>query len=286
MKEVFPNYYEKFKCIADKCRHNCCIGCEIDIDEDTMEMYNSLDGEFAEKIRANIDGEIPHFILSDGERCPFLNNSGLCDIICELGDGAICDICYLHPRFSNFYDDFTETGLGLCCEEAVRIILTENERFFIDVPNSAKNQEFFKERKEVFDILQNRNVTMHERLNSVCQKYGYEFKFSNEELYDFCMSLERLDESWENELKKLKNADVSEVFKREDLQIFFEQLACYFTFRHFQSGVGFVILSCWVIGAIISSCDNFVKMLDVVRMYSSEIEYCEENTQKVKAFLK
>ena len=176
--------------------------------------------------------------------------------------------------------------MGLCCEEAVRIILTENERFFIDVPNSAKNQEFFKERKEVFDILQNRNVTMYERLNSVCQKYGFEFKFNNEELYDFYMSLERLDESWETELKKLKSANGVEIFKREDLQIFFEQLACYFTFRHFQSGVGFAILSCWVIGAIISSCDNFVKMLDVVRMYSSEIEYCEENTQKVKAFLK
>ena len=43
MKEVFPNYYKKFKCIKDKCKHNCCIGWEIDIDEDTMDLYNSLD---------------------------------------------------------------------------------------------------------------------------------------------------------------------------------------------------------------------------------------------------
>jgi len=285
MKEVFPNYYKKFKCIADKCRHNCCIGWEIDIDEDTMELYNSRDGELAEKIRANIEGETPHFVLGDGERCPFLNKSGLCDIICELGEDAICDICYLHPRFSNFYEDFTETGLGLCCEEAVRIILTENEKFYIDVPESAKNSEFFKERKEVFDILQNRNLTMYERLNSVCQKYGYEFKFNNKKLYDFYMTLERLDESWETELKKLKNVNGAEVFKRENLQIFFEQLACYFIFRHFRSGVEFAILSCWVIGAIISSCESFDEMLDIVRMYSSEIEYCEENTQKVAIFL-
>ena len=285
MKEVFPNYYDKFNCIADKCKHNCCIGWEIDIDEDTMDLYNSLDGEFAEKIRANIDGETPHFVLGDGERCPFLNKNGLCDIICELGDGAICDICYLHPRFKNFYEDFTETGLGLCCEEVTRVILTENERFSIDVPESAKNDEFFKERKEVFDILQNRNLTMYERLNKLCQKYGFEFKFNNEELYDFYMSLERLDKSWENELKKLENANGVEIFERENLQIFFEQLACYFIFRHFQSGVGFAILSCWILGAICSDCDNLDKMLDVVRMYSSEIEYCEENTQKVKMFL-
>lgn len=285
MKEVFPNYYDKFNCIADKCKHNCCIGWEIDIDEDTMDLYNSLDGEFAEKIRQNIDGEIPHFVLGEGERCPFLNKNGLCDIICELGDGAICDICYLHPRFKNFYEDFTETGLGLCCEEVTRVILTENERFSIDVPESAKNDEFFKEREEVFDILQNRNLTMYERLNKLCQKYGFEFKFNNEELYDFYMSLERLDKSWENELKKLENANGVEIFERENLQIFFEQLACYFIFRHFQSGVGFAILSCWILGAICSDCDNLDKMLDVVRMYSSEIEYCEENTQKVKMFL-
>ena len=131
MKEVFPNYYKKFKCIADKCHHSCCIGWEIDIDEDTMDLYNSLQGELADRIRQNISGEVPHFVLCDGERCPFLNENGLCDIISELGDGALCDICYLHPRFSNFYEDFTETGLGLCCEEASRIVLTENERFFI-----------------------------------------------------------------------------------------------------------------------------------------------------------
>ena len=127
MKEIFPNYYKKFKCIADKCKHSCCIGWEIDIDEDTMDLYNSLDSEFAKKIRSNIEGDQPHFILKENARCPFLNDNGLCDIILELGDGAISDICYLHPRFSNFYEDFIETGLGLCCEEAARIILTETE---------------------------------------------------------------------------------------------------------------------------------------------------------------
>ena len=286
MKEVFPNYYEKFNCIADKCQHSCCIGWEIDIDEDTMELYNSLEGEFADRIRANISGDVPHFVLKDDERCPFLNESGLCDIICELGDGALCDICYLHPRFSNFYEDFTETGLGLCCEEVARIILTESERFFVPVPESAKKDVFFAERQEVFDILQNRNMTILERFEKLSEKYGYEFKFSNEELYDLYMSLERLDKNWEAELKKLKSAYGTEIFTREDLQIFFEQLSCYFIFRHFNSGVAFTLISCWVIGSICSSCETLEEMLDVARMYSSEIEYSEENTEKVRMFLK
>lgn len=285
MKEVYPNYYRKFKCIADKCKHSCCIGWEIDIDEDTMDLYNSLDGELAEKIKENIEGEVPHFILKEGERCPFLNQGGLCDIICEFGDGALCDICYLHPRFSNFYEDFTETGLGLCCEEAARIILTEEEKFSIPLPDVIKNQDFFKERGEVFDILQNRNVTMLERFKELAGKYGLKFEFSNEELYDFYMSLERLDKNWENELEKLKNAECEIIFEREELQILFEQLACYFIFRNFERGVGFALLSCWVIGAIFSACESDEQMLDVVRMYSSEIEYGEENIKKAEAFL-
>ncbi len=286
MKEVVPNYYKKFKCIADRCKHSCCIGWEIDIDENTMDLYNSLKGEFAERIRGSITGEVPHFVLQDGERCPFLNQSGLCDIICELGDDAICDICYMHPRFCNFYEDFTEIGLGLCCEEAARIILTEDEKFFLPLPSSIENDEFFREREKAFDILQNRNISVLERFKKLAKKYSIEFQFSNQELYDFYMSLERLDKSWENELEKLKNSNGVGIFEREDLQIFFEQLACYFIFRHFESGVGFALLSCWVLGVICSYCKNLEKMLDVVRMYSSEIEYCEENTQKVKEFLK
>lgn len=284
MKEVFPNYYEKFKCIADKCRHNCCIGWEIDIDEDTMDLYNSLDGDFAERIRSSIEGDIPHFTLTEGERCPFLNSSGLCEIICELGDGAISDICYLHPRFSNFYDDFTETGLGLCCEEAARLILTETEPFSVPIPKEAENDSFFKERREVFDILQNRSFNMLERLKKLSEKYGVKFAFSNEELYEFYMSLERLDKGWEEKLKKLKDTKETQVFEREDLQIFFEQLACYFIFRHFENGIGFALLGCWTVGAMCSDSESLDECIDTARMYSSEIEYSDENTEKVRLY--
>ena len=127
MEEIFPNYYKKFKCIADRCKHSCCIGWEIDIDDDTKEYYESLEGDFAEKLRERIKGEPAHFTLCADGRCPFLNKEGLCDIIIELGEDSLCDICFLHPRFSNVYEDFIETGLGLCCEEAARLILGKKE---------------------------------------------------------------------------------------------------------------------------------------------------------------
>ncbi len=285
MKEVFPNYYEKFHCIADRCRHSCCIGWEIDIDEDTMDLYHSLGGEMGERIRQNIEGDVPHFRLAEGDRCPFLNERGLCDIILELGDGAISDICYLHPRFSNFHETFTETGLGLSCEEAARVVLTFHEKFSIPLPEEAKEDEFFKNRQEVFRVLQNRDVSILKRLETLAEKFGMEFRFSNEELYSLYMSLERLDKAWEEELQKLKVKEDTKIFEREDLQIFFEQLACYFIFRHFESGVGFALVSTWVLGIICATCETEEEMLDAVRMYSSEIEYSEENTQKVKEWI-
>ncbi len=284
MKEIFPNYYHKFSCIADRCKHSCCIGWEIDIDDETMVLYNSLEGVFAEKIRENITGDPPQFALNSDGHCPFLNKKGLCDIILKLGDGALCDICYLHPRFSNFYEDFTETGIGLCCEEAARIILTETEKFSMELPESAKNKPFFRERNEVFAILQDRTVSMFDRFRKLAKKYGLKFNFCNRELYGLYESLERLDRTWEQALEKLKNARGTDIFERPSMQIFFEQLSCYLTFRRFEKGVEFILLSCWVLGAICSACENIEEMLDVARMYSSEIEYSDENITKITAF--
>ncbi len=281
MKEIFPNYYEKFKCIADKCKHSCCIGWEIDIDEDTMELYNSIGDE---NILENIEGKPPHFKLAKDERCPFLNQKGLCDIITQYGDGAICDICYLHPRFRNFYSSCEEIGLGLCCEEAARIILLENEKFFIPIPYDATCEEklFFAKRQEIFKLLQNRDKSIRERFSKLCKKYGFEI--CTDKLYDIYISLERLDEGWTTELEKLKNFEFAEkIFEDDNLQIFFEQLACYFVFRHFKGEVNeieFALLSCYVIGAMCIN-ESFEKALDIARMYSSEIEYSEENIETI-----
>ena len=54
-KMGFPIYYRDFSCIADKCKNSCCIGWEIDIDEDTKELYESLEGGYAEKIKESIE---------------------------------------------------------------------------------------------------------------------------------------------------------------------------------------------------------------------------------------
>ena len=40
MLYTYPNYYDKFKCVADKCIDTCCAGWQILIDDESMEKYN------------------------------------------------------------------------------------------------------------------------------------------------------------------------------------------------------------------------------------------------------
>lgn len=85
-----PDCYKDFPCIAGRCRHSCCIGWEIDVDPDKLCSYNAVPGPFGDRLRANISpADPPHFILGEGERCPFLNSENLCDIILTLSEDQI-----------------------------------------------------------------------------------------------------------------------------------------------------------------------------------------------------
>lgn len=293
MNEITPCYYKKFRCIAERCKHNCCIGWEIDIDEETMQMYNSLDSLLGERIRNNIEGEVPHFVLGEDERCPFLNECNRCDIISELGEGGLCDICRLHPRFINCYSGFSEAGLGLCCEEAARIILAE-EKFVIEHSDNVYAEQdeklFFKERNEIFSVLQNRECNIRCRFEKLAQMYAIQFDFDLKSICEFLITLERLDENWTSELLHLKDYEFNEeIFSDAGYELAFENLACYFVYRHLAGAldlgdiserVKFVLVSCFVIGALWSKngCVTVEQMAETARMFSCEIEYSEDNT--------
>ena len=124
MKLYAPTYYKNFKCIADRCEHSCCIGWEIDIDEVTLEKYQKLNSGYGAAIRDSISmKDTPHFRLCEGDRCPHLDERGLCKIILNVGEDYLCDICREHPRFYNF-TSVAEVGVGMSCPEAARLVLS------------------------------------------------------------------------------------------------------------------------------------------------------------------
>lgn len=120
MKIIVPDYYKNFKCIANRCKHTCCKGWEVEIDEKSLERFSAYPDIMA-KVETTED---THFRLLEEETCPFLLENGYCDMIVKYGEGMLCQTCTDHPRFRNFWSDRIEMGLGLVCEEAARVILS------------------------------------------------------------------------------------------------------------------------------------------------------------------
>ena len=300
MKLISPSYYKKFKCIADKCKHSCCIGWEIDVDEKTDKYYKTVGGELGERLSRDIDRstEPSHFRLSTGERCPFLNKNGLCDIISELGEGALCQICADHPRYRNFYSDRTEIGLGLCCEAAAELILKTEEKVTLivlsddgdDDETDTEDEIFYGVRDKIFSIVQDRNKSIKDRMEDLLCEFGLSMpkRSLSEWARDF-LTLEMLDSEWGTMLEKLKKYDNQPQYEND---VECEQLLVYFIYRHLADGlydgrlherIKLAILSLDMILSISAACK--VPLTDVARAYSSEIEYSEENIEALLELL-
>ena len=307
MKLIAPDYYTKFQCIADRCRHSCCIGWVIDVDADTLEYYHSVEGTLGKRLKNGIDegGETAHFILGEEERCPFLNHTGLCDLITELGEESLCQICTDHPRYRNFYSDRTEIGLGLCCEAAGELILKRKEKTTLVVlEDDGENEELdvpdeslLTWREQLFAIAQDRNLTIEERVVSVLNAAEFTIPArSLAEWADIYLELERLEESWTDRLQEMKDTDISDapVLDTEEWEIAFEQLLVYFLYRQlpfalddgeYEGRAAFCVLSYRIIRnlcrvhAVLHGGVGLDDLVDIARQYSAEIEYSDENVE-------
>lgn len=263
---IKPDFYDNFKCIAGECTDSCCIGWEIDVDEASLEKYNKINTAFGDKIRSQIinseDGS-SCFKLSENERCPFLNENNLCDIIINCGEECLCDICREHPRFYEWFAGFTECGLGLCCEEVCRILLRNDKPF--SLTEESDGEEIVLETKEdvaesdfyvflsafrecLFEILFNEKISFEEKIVKILSKTeefcGTEIKIRNYEksiaLYkktepiddNWTAFIEALDKECQNILKFEK-----EFQKKTKGDMLYSKLLAYIIYRHFIKAV-------------------------------------------------
>jgi len=300
MQTVFPNYYKRFQCIQGACRHNCCIGWEIDIDPETLAYYDSLSGEIGRRLRDTIarDGD-PHFVLAANDRCPFLNDRNLCDLILTLGEEHICGICTDHPRFRNELPGRLETGLGLCCEEAGRLILGQSEPAVLEVSGTAEEEdEIVALRDRVISLLQDRRWSIFERANAMLSLCGAALPSrSFADWAEFLLSLERLDEEWTALLSDLRDqgdrvdtADFDRYMAGRQTE--YEQFLVYLVYRHLANAFDGIDLAARAsfaalglrllhrMGAIQFQKEGsfpFEQQVELARLFSSELEYSEDN---------
>ncbi|MBR2013078.1 MAG: flagellin lysine-N-methylase [Clostridia bacterium] len=297
MKTIKPNYYDNFKCIAQHCKHNCCIGWEIDIDPDTLVFYQELPSPWGDKLRSHISlDNTPHFILGRNDRCPFLNEDNLCELICAFGEDGLCNICADHPRFFNEFSDRIECGLGLCCEEAARLILSQNEpvQFSADEDSAenatAEERTFFKLRQDIYSILQNRSVSMRRRIDQLFDAYSVKQLPPLSDFKKIYQRLERMDPQWDHYIDQFEDTDW---FHRWEIPC--EQLAVYLVYRHLAGALNdgrlkerirFIALTLRIFNCLIRNRTTLEDLYEIARLYSAEIEYSDENIEILLDHLK
>ena len=305
---VMPDYSIGFQCIAGKCRHSCCVGWEIDNDDDTYDMYKTVTGPIGEKLKACIcppsaDEPQAHFIMAGEERCPFLNSDNLCELILGLGEDSLSEICTEHPRFYKDFSDHMEMGYGLCCEEAARMLLGHSEP--VRLIGLSGTDDI---RSKIFSLLQDRTDPLDARIDGIFDllsdsaaspaipSEGSDYAHWGA----FLGELEQLDPAWGIELSKLKDPALSgddlvafeEYMEKECRAFEYENFVWYLIYRHLGDDlledeaalcVKFAALSMRLIRCL-GACKYketgaFTRedQVELFRMFSSEIEYSDEN---------
>lgn len=295
--KVYPDYYRSFRCLAGKCRHSCCVGWEIDVDEASFARYRSLGGELGKRLSASLSEEGgPHFVLDEKERCPFLNSDGLCDLILAEGPEILCQICRDHPRFRNFFPGITEIGLGLCCEEAARLILMKPEPLTLlneddgdETPPDEETETILALRQKAFFLAQDRSRPIFDREEAVLSLFGVSLPqtpLKNRAALFY--GLERMDDRWSEILDEAKATPEKPFFGDETP---FEQLLCAFLYRHLPAAyddgdlagkAAFSVFSTRFLRDLTASLS--LDLLEVARLFSAEIEYSDENLDALYDF--
>lgn len=275
---IYPDFYKDFCCKADRCQHTCCAGWEIDIDASTAAKYQQLTGAVGEAIRQNIvevDGNW-QFRLCAGDRCPFLREDGLCELIRKVDESILCDICTNHPRFFVVVGDYELAGVGLSCEKSCELLLADEKSLYFQTESGEK--------LSLKDVLQRLSLPSDDE--DLCYQTGLTDDDADFVL-DCMQKTEPIDEEWTARLAELRSeriasdADVPQIFDR------IYQYILYRALEHVpQYGWGTVLSYVQLNTDFIYLHNRLTGQLDEsIRRWSEQIEYSTENVKRLLELL-
>lgn len=291
MKLYAPTYYKKFKCIADRCEHSCCIGWEIDIDQDTLAKYKSLKDGYGATIMDSISlEETPHFQLCAGDRCPHLDERGLCKIILGVGEDYLSDICREHPRFYNF-TSVAEVGLGMSCPEAARLVLSS--------PDFAEMEEVGEVATEPDDVAFDGRAE-RSKVYAILQDTANDYITALDQIYRAYSIDAGEDDQWLKRIDSLEylNAERKELFLQyssalrpegEEKDAYLKRFLAYLIYRHcteavdeedFCARLSFCLFCERLLASLICAqgANTLQEVAALASILSEEIEYSDDNT--------
>lgn len=298
-----PSFYKDFKCIAGACPDSCCQGWEVDADSQSLEYYKTLSGEIRKRIDSVLDKDEfgnTIFRLADKKRCPFLNDENLCDMHIAIGGEHTPYTCRMFPRFINDFGGTREMGVSFSCPVASDMMWNLKEPMsFVselnDLPpqlNEIDAQTYFfltKAREKAFKIVQNRSVSVSERLVNLLD-YGVEIQKELDDypepdddidFFEVFNNPELINPQWTEKVNNRKIKPVSN-------EVYNENIASYFIFRYMLNAVDdYDVLSkikMAVIGVLVVT--YFGEDSWTIHLWSKETEHSQYNMDRYKKLLK
>lgn len=169
MRYTIPDYYFEFNCTADQCEDTCCAGWQIGIDETSAQRYWKEKGPFRRTFRKNINFHDSVFRQQPDGSCAFLREDGLCEMVLQMGEEALCRTCHYYPRHIEEFENEREITLSVSCPEVAKILM--NRRMPVHFLHKKDEKEeiypdydpiFFDQLQEarevMIQILQNRSL--------------------------------------------------------------------------------------------------------------------------------
>lgn len=188
---LIPVFYKNFHCLAQKCRDNCCVQrWHIFFDKKDYLRLRRLEApaELRERLAKNVRrlrGEISNdewyarFDFGEnGDRCPFLDQEGLCSLQRACGHEVLPDVCKTYPRRIVYSPAAREYSLSPSCEGVLEQLWKLPEGVeFVEEPLPKSEQRTMKIvqgenlaqyyaliRRVMIHILRNRALTLTERM--------------------------------------------------------------------------------------------------------------------------
>jgi len=200
-----PLYFKRFMCTCDKCIYNCCRhNWQINIDKNTYNKYKKLNKSIGKEFLDNInvvskDPFTAIIITNKDGICHFLDEKGFCSIQLKLGYDYLSRTCRIHPRSISYIDGVFETFLELSCEEAVRVVLFDEEPMMFEqavlepdgsgniIPNRMLTADKYTPIKNAVDLFSKLRITSTEIVQS--RKYPLRVR-----MLFLCMLIEQVDQ--------------------------------------------------------------------------------------------
>ena len=124
MSKIYkPDFYDRFRCTADKCSFNCCQQWDIAVDEKTLQCWKQTILNGKRLVSEVIQGEHGCQIrMGEDHQCPFLDETGLCKLVSTFGEEILSETCKTFPRQIQVYGDRVEYSLMPGCPEVIEYL--------------------------------------------------------------------------------------------------------------------------------------------------------------------